>query len=97
MVKIHNVFGDIYKGKQGTAVYQRHGNGSMRRKCEGKKPHKSEGQNQQAIKFKTGSDWYRTLTDDEKKAIKQHITGRNMKITVWNWCIRVATTPPGIS
>lgn len=72
MVRVNNIFGDITTGKSGEAVYQRKYGRGMRRLYKEVKPSSSPGQIEQNENFKKTIAWIKTLTAQEKQAVKKY-------------------------
>ena len=72
MVRVNNIFGDITTGKSGEAVYQRKYGRGMRRLYNKVKPSSSPGQIEQNENFKKTIAWIKTLTAQEKQAVKKY-------------------------
>jgi len=96
MVKVTNVMGDEYKGRQGNAVYQKFYGKQVRRLWDGKKKNKAPGQEEQKKRFKIGNALWKSLTEEEKKALKEYLRDAGINLTPQQWCVTVALTRPQV-
>jgi len=80
MVRVTNIFGDITTGKSGEAVYQRKYGRGMRRLYKEVKPSSSPGQKEQNDNFKHTIAWIKTLTFQEKQAVKRYYTDKKIGV-----------------
>ena len=90
MVKIKNVFGDEYKGKQKHAVYQKRYGKQIRRIKEDKKANKAPGQVEQQQRFKIGISWYKGLSYFEKEGLKLFLNEQGISLTPQQYAIKTA-------
>lgn len=90
MVKIKNVFGDEYKGKQKNAVYQKRYGKQIRRIKEDKKRNDAPAQREQQRRFRVGVAFYKSLTAEEKQALKEWLNERGITLTPQQYIIKTA-------
>lgn len=72
MVKIHNVFGDKWYGKQDHMVYQRKGDYVVRRLDPPKNDLRSPTQLSQRQRFKIATNSWKQLTDNDKAGLENY-------------------------
>jgi len=90
MVKIKNVFGDEYRGKQKHAVYQKRYGKQIRRIKEDKKANRAPAQLEQQRRFKIGISWYKSLSYFEKEGLKLFLNERGIGLTPQQYAIKTA-------
>jgi len=90
MVKIKNVFGDEYKGKQRNMVYQKRYGRQIRRLREEHKENKAPGQVEQQRRFRVGLSWYKSLSYEEKQGLKLFLRERGINLTAQQYAIKTA-------
>jgi len=90
MVKIKNVYGDEYRGKQKHAVYQKRYGKQIRRLKEDKKANRAPGQKEQQRRFKVGLSWYKSLSYEEKEGLKFFLDQRGITLTTQQYAIKTA-------
>ena len=90
MVKIKNVFGDEYRGKQKHAVYQKRYGKQIRRLKEDKKANRAPAQLEQQRRFKIGISWYKSLSYFEKEGLKFFLDQRGITLTPQQYAIKTA-------
>ena len=90
MVKIRNIYGDEYRGKQRNAVYQRKYGRQIRRIKEDKKANRAPAQVEQQRRFKVGLAWYKSLSYLEKEGLKLFLDQRGITLTPQQYAIKTA-------
>lgn len=90
MVKIKNIFGDEYQGKQKNAVYQKRYGKQIRRIKEDKKRNDAPAQREQQQRFKVGLSWYSSLSYVEKEGLQQFLNERGIQLTPQQYAIKIA-------
>jgi len=90
MVKIRNIYGDEYRGKQRNAVYQRKYGRQIRRIKEDKKANRAPAQLEQQRRFKIGISWYKSLSYFEKEGLKLFLNERGITLTPQQYAIKTA-------
>ena len=79
MVKIENEYGDVLTGKSGNAIYQKFYGQQIRRKAYKQTKPPSKAQQNIRQKFKDALAWIKTLTYEQKNALKTYY--RNSKLS----------------
>ena len=94
MVKIRNVFGDEYKGRQGNAVYQKFYGRQVRRLWDGRKKNKAPGQEEQKKRFKIGLAFWSSLSQTEREFLRQYVREHYETLTPQQWAVKMALSRP---
>jgi len=79
MVKVENEYGDVLTGKSGNAIYQKFYGQQIRRKAYKQTKPPSKAQQNIRQKFKDALAWIKTLTYEQKNALKTYY--RNSKLS----------------
>jgi len=90
MVKIKNVHGDEYRGKQAGAVYQGFYGRQVRRLWDGRKENKAPGQEEQKRRFRVGLAWYKGLSSAELAGLKEWLKNAGIRLTAQQYAIKTA-------
>lgn len=90
MVKITNVFGDEYKGRQGNAVYQKKYGKQIRRVWDGKKRNTAPAQEEQKARFRQAHAWIKQLTSEEVEGLKTFVNRVRPDLTWQQYAIKTA-------
>jgi len=90
MVKIRNVYGDEYRGKQKHAVYQKRYGKQIRRLKEEHKRNDSPAQREQQRRFRVGLSWYKSLSYEEKEGLKFFLDQQGISLTPQQYAIKTA-------
>jgi len=90
MVKIRNIYGDEYKGKQKHAVYQKKYGKQIRRLKEEHKANRAPAQLEQQRRFKIGISWYKSLSYFEKEGLKLFLNEQGINLTPQQYAIKTA-------
>jgi len=96
VVKIRNVYGDEYKGRQGNAVYQKFYGRQIRRLWDGKKENKAPQQEEQKKRFKMGLAFWESLSTEEREKLKEYLRGSGSDLTAQQWAVKVALVRPRV-
>jgi len=97
MVKIRNIYGDEYRGKQRNAVYQRKYGRQIRRIKEDKKANRAAAQQEQQRRFKVGLAWYKSLSYIEKEGRRAFLNEGAMTLTPAQYAINTALSRGKVS
>jgi len=90
MVKIRNLFGDRYKGRQGDAVYQGRYGKQIRRTWNDRKKNRSPAQEEQKARFRQAHAWVRTLSTEEIEGLKRFTAEHYPSLTWQQYAIKTA-------
>ncbi len=90
MVKIRNIFGDEYKGKQGNAVYQKRYGRQIRRLRDGRKRNNSPAQEEQKARFRQAHAWVKSLSTQEIEGLKRFVAEHYPELTWQQYAIKTA-------
>lgn len=85
MVKVKNVHGDRYKGRQEVAVYQGRYGKQIRRKYTEKRKERSEMQKETSKRFREGIRFAKSLNSTEIETLKQRINELGLKTSWYNF------------
>ena len=102
MVKISNQFGDVKRGVQGEAVYQRVYGQQVRRQHREHKNANTKGQKLQRDRFKAGIDWWKTLSVEERRFLKSYMAAHGIgdvegqPPTAYNFAKSIAMSVPRV-
>ena len=90
MVKIRNLFGDRYKGRQGGAVYQGRYGKQIRRTWNDRKKNRSPAQEEQKRRFRQAHAWIKGLTSEEIEGLKRFTAEHYPNLTWQQYAIKTA-------
>lgn len=94
MVKVKNVFGDEYKGKQGNAVYQKFYGKQIRRLWDGRKKNDAPGHKKQQERFRVGLSFWSSLTREQREFLRGYVAAHYDGLTAQQWAVKVALSRP---
>ena len=103
MVKIENQFGDVKRGKQGRAVYQRVYGKQVRRAHKEKKDADTVTQHAQRNRFRKGIAFWNSLTHSQRQFLKSYMTEAGitapdgLPTTLYSFVKRIAMTVPKVT
>ena len=102
MVKITNEFGDVKRGVQGDAVYQRHYGNQIRRMRKERKNADTKTQHHQRDRFRAGIDFAKGLTKAQRDFLKSYmaeagiVSPEGLPTTWYSFAKKIAMTVPKV-